>query len=208
MIKMNLFGRIKRALELHVIRNYKEIDGWLTLDEALALYRQASLVPRDGIIVEIGSWKGKSTYCLAKGLKKGKIYAIDPFDASGEEASAKLYAEKKGDKSLVDQFNENMSLYGVLDKICVLVGCSSQYLDKFSYINLLFIDGDHSMEGCNYDFDNFHHHVVSGGYIVFHDFDTDRNDLGPTDVVKNKIMNSDKFRYVGQYDSLWITQKI
>lgn len=204
---MNLFRKIKKALELHAIRKYKEIDGWLTPEEALALYRQALLVPRDGIIVEIGSWKGKSTYCLAKGLKKGKIYTIDPFDASGEEASAKIYANNKGDKSLIDQFKENMSSRGVIDKICINIGYSSQYLNSFPSINLLFIDGDHSVEGCNYDFDNFSSYVVSGGYIVFHDFDPNRNDLGPTDVVKNKLLNSNVYNYIGQYDSLWIAQK-
>lgn len=51
---------------------------------------------RNSKILEIGSWKGKSTFCLAKGLKNGKICAIDPFNADGEEGSKEIHNEKKG----------------------------------------------------------------------------------------------------------------
>lgn len=204
---MTILSRIRRLYDLHVIRKYKEIDGWLSPNEALELYRLASLVPYDGIIVEIGSWKGKSTYCLSKGIRNGKIFVIDPFDASGEEASARLYAEKKGDQALLDQFRETMSSLGVIKKISVLVGCSSQYTESFNEINLLFIDGDHSIEGCNYDYDNFSPYIVSGGYIVFHDYDPSRDDLGPTNVVKNKVLQSEQYKFVEQVDSLWVAQK-
>ena len=47
--------------------------------EAKRLYEPAQNC--GGPIVEIGSWKGKSTVCLALGSKvrrKGKVFAIDP----------------------------------------------------------------------------------------------------------------------------------
>lgn len=36
-------------------------------------------------------------------------------------------------------------------------------------VDFLFIDGDHSYEGVKADYENYHHHVRSGGLIVFHD---------------------------------------
>jgi hypothetical protein len=51
---------------------FYSIEGWLKIEEAAALYRLARRLPPDSTIVEIGSWKGKSTYCLARGLRKGQ----------------------------------------------------------------------------------------------------------------------------------------
>src|SRR5688572_9001402 len=82
------------------IKIYEAIDGYLNKDEAVALFQIASSLPLEAKIVEIGSWKGKSTYCLAKGLKSGKIYAIDPFDATGEVGSKEIYVKDKGNADL------------------------------------------------------------------------------------------------------------
>ena len=71
---------IKRSI-LKKIHSFHGLDGWLTDDEATGLYRVARKLPRNATIVEIGSWQGKSTYCLAKGLRLGKVHAIDPFNA-------------------------------------------------------------------------------------------------------------------------------
>src|SRR5262249_2703020 len=66
----------RRVLEL-----ISDIPGWLTDEEAEALYELARRCRGDGVIVEIGSWKGKSTVCLGIGSQEGNavpIYAIDP----------------------------------------------------------------------------------------------------------------------------------
>src|SRR6185312_12113676 len=58
-----------------------DIPGWLTDEEGEALYELARGCSGSGVIVEIGSWKGKSTVCLGLGSQAGKsvpIYAVDP----------------------------------------------------------------------------------------------------------------------------------
>ncbi len=82
---MRLIKKLTRKIDLYKIRDYQGIDGWLTTNEAHALYRLALKVPRGGTVVEIGCWKGKSTYCIAKGIQNAKYFTIDPFDASGEK---------------------------------------------------------------------------------------------------------------------------
>src|SRR5579864_2558755 len=65
------------------------VDGWLNPKEAWRLYRLARECRGRGAIVEIGSWKGKSTICLARGSiagGKAKINAIDPHTGSPEHS--------------------------------------------------------------------------------------------------------------------------
>ena len=205
---MNIFEKIKREIVLRKISSYKEIEGWLTKNEAYGLFKYSSLVPNNGLVVEIGSWKGKSTYCLAKGLSKGKIFAIDPFDASGETGSDKIYLEQRGKTPLLDQFNDKMKSLGVSDTIIAKVGCSDKFLNDFEKIDFLFIDGDHSIKGCDFDFNNYSSKIVNGGYIVFHDYFGDRNDLGPTWVVKNRLIGNENYQFIGLYDSLWVAKKV
>lgn len=68
--------------ELKEIKNiFRKVDGWLTFREGLFLFNSTKRCRSGSIIVEIGSWKGRSTICLAKGSKAGKgakIFAIDP----------------------------------------------------------------------------------------------------------------------------------
>jgi hypothetical protein len=60
-----------------------DVPGWLTDEEGEALYELARGCTGKGVIVEIGSWKGKSTICLGRGSQAGAsvpIYAIDPHE--------------------------------------------------------------------------------------------------------------------------------
>lgn len=144
---MSLFERISGKLIFQKIKEYQTIEGWLSIKEAVNLYRFVSKVKRpEAVIVEIGSWKGKSTYCLAQGLSEGKIISIDTFDASGEPGSVELYQQQRGNIPLVEQFKNNMRRLNVLKKIEILIGHSEQFAKQFSKIDLLFIDGDHSIK--------------------------------------------------------------
>jgi predicted O-methyltransferase YrrM len=204
---MILVEKIRNRLIRFKIRHFKDIEGWLSLREGVALYRFSSLLPKGSIIVEIGSWKGKSTYCLARGLKEGKVFAIDPFDGSGEESSEKVYMANRGDRPIVEQFINNMQDLKVLDRITTIVGLSSQFVGMFEKIDFLFIDGNHSIEACDFDYSNFSRYLVSGGYLAMHDFDRSRSNLGPTWVVENRVLNSSEYRFIGLFDSLWVGQK-
>lgn len=202
---------VRRAVTVRLdepkISEYRGIEGYLTPYEAVSLYRLAASLPAPATVVEIGSWKGKSTYCLARGLRSGAVVAIDPFDASGEPGSRELYHESRGETPLLDQFVSRMQQLGVSGKIRVLQGFSADFVGHERAINLLFIDGDHSKEWCDFDFTNYSPHVVRGGLVALHDFDGRRPELGPTWVVQNRIAPSRDFEFVGLFDSLWVARK-
>ncbi len=199
---MNPIRKLLRKIQAHPIRHYEKIDGWLTVNEALGLYHIAKSLPQSARITEIGSWKGKSTYCLASGLAQGTIFAIDPFDASGEAGSKELYDKTKGSLPLVEQFKQNLDVHGLLHKIKVLQGYSNQFAGTIKDIDFLFIDGDHSKEGCEYDFKTFSPEVKRNGWLAFHDYAPNRPELGPTWVVENLVRKSTQWRAAGRWDSL------
>jgi len=67
----------------------------LTAAEVECLFKLGQFNERAGVIVEIGSWKGKSTVALARGASRvhsEKIYAIDPHEVLPEEG---IYKTRK-----------------------------------------------------------------------------------------------------------------
>jgi hypothetical protein len=93
-------------------------------------------------------------------------------------------------------------------KVVPWKGYSKDFVSKIDKINFLFIDGDHSIEGASYDFENYSPKVVKGGLIAFHDYDANRPNFGPTWVIENKVKKSKDFEQVGVYDTLWLGRKI
>lgn len=196
---------------LKKISSFTKIDGFLTFAEAAALHRCATKLPSGANVLEIGCWKGKSTYCIASGLVEGgggKVHVIDPFNAAGEAGSKEVYDVKKGELPLIEQFKENMRSRGVLEKIEILQGYSQEFAGKVPKLDMLFIDGDHSQEGATADYDNFAPSLNPGGFIAFHDYEAKRETLGPTWVIHQKILPSGKFKFYGLFDRLWVGRKI
>lgn len=189
---MGPIKKLKRFYATWPIRGFRTIEGWLSDKEALTLYKIARNLPPDANVLEIGSWQGKSTYCLAKGLRSGKIHALDPFNTSGETGSDQLYAEEAGKLklSLIDTFRTNLRECGLLEKVLIHQGYSNQFVGCFAELDLLFIDGDHSIEGCTYDYIHFGGSVRTGGFLAFHDYQPNRHDLGPTHVVDRMVAKS------------------
>jgi MMP 1-O-methyltransferase len=195
-----------RAL-LPSIHNYERMEGFLSPLEASHLCYFASLLPTAAVVVEIGSWKGKSTYCLAQGLKSGVINAVDPFDATGSGEDSITYEQRRGQEPLVEQFKRNLGQHIQSGQVVPCVGPSRDFVGKFPKIDLLFIDGDHSVEGCRFDFQNFTPQLAVGGYLLFHDYRRWKPETGPTHVVQQHVVPSGQFEWLGEFDTLWVGQK-
>lgn len=132
------------------------VEGWCRPAERHLLYDLARTGPGEGVIVEIGSWKGLSTIYLAAGSKRAgreRITAVDLFDFS------------------MPEFQSNVIRAGVADWIDPVVGASATVASEWDGrpIRLLFIDGDHAYDHVRRDFEAWGRWVVPGGTIVFHD---------------------------------------
>lgn len=197
-----------------IIKDYLLIDGWLSTREAIALYKLVRSIENGNItICEIGSWLGKSSYVLARALdgrREGKLICIDPFDASGDESSEKIYKNIKNrlDVPLVTEFTENMRKLGVVDRIKIITGYSHEVVKKFNEpIDLLFIDGNHDYNSVLRDYQDWSKLIRKGGYIVFHDVGASHT-TGPKEVVELEIVKNPVWGNHQLVDELFIAQKI
>ena len=179
------------------------VDGWLHPNEARLLYRLASQCRARGAIVEIGSWKGKSTICLARGSiagSKAKINAIDPHTGSPE------HSREFGVVWTFDAFRRNIEKAGVNEMVTPHVDYSDAVAKKFNEpVELIFIDGIHEYEGVKIDFDDWFAKVIDGGRMAFHDstcWD------GVLEVVKEGLFKSRRFRHIRFASSLTYGEKV
>ena len=144
------------------------IEGWLQPQEGPRLFELAKATQGRGVVVEIGSWKGKSTTWLALGLRAGgrarKIYAVDPHTGSTEHTAG-------GNRVWTfDEFQANVQKSGVADLVEPIVKPSVDAAKGFAEpVELLWIDGAHEYEAVLADIAAWTPKLVEGGVVAFHD---------------------------------------
>jgi predicted O-methyltransferase YrrM len=158
-------------------------------------------------IIEIGRFKGFATLCLASALrfldigwqepshnkqrpdinytdfereKSRKVYSVDPYpteDAATliEKAGLNAYIE------FIDQRSDDISIAGEAD--------------------LVFIDGDHTYEGCQRDVQQYvTQNLRHGGYFIMHDyfgwFGGGNKNNSPIKKVIDEIVSTCNFQHV------------
>jgi predicted O-methyltransferase YrrM len=190
------------------------IDGWLTSSEAIALYEIASdLNAERPVVVELGSWQGKSSMILAKGIRTKRqpvLYCVDPFNAtnSGVPYANLVQRASRAQLSLLDTFVQNMKNNGVYHMIRLFQGMSSEFAKSFAEkIDLLFIDADHEYEAVLRDYEEWAPYLTRNGTIAFHDVAKSGSCQGPWRVVKEKIHESAAWADKRLVDSLYIARK-
>ncbi len=112
------------------------VDGFVSTAEGRRLYELARAA--DGPIVEVGSWKGRSTIWLTHGSRDGKrgtVYAIDPHTGSKEHG-------EQDEASTLEEFERNLRTAGVEDAVVPMVMSSKEARNCVPCpIGLLFLDG-------------------------------------------------------------------
>ena len=93
------------------------VDGWMSDDQARRLYDAASATRPGDVIVEIGSFRGRSTIVLASAAPAGvDVVAIDPHAGNdrGPQEIDGFAAEAATDHEV---FNANLVAAGVADRV-------------------------------------------------------------------------------------------
>ncbi len=184
------------------------VEGWLTNAEAdqifkLAKYHTPNHCP---VLVELGSWKGKSSVLFAAGLRgkdSPKLYCIDPFGRDENSEYQEKYYDPllQGSKRTLEEiFGRNIKRFGADDIVRPLKGYSFEFGATWSEpLDLLFIDASHEYEAVLRDFVIWSPFVKPGGVVAFHDVSPQWP--GPSQVVRENIV-SPAYSPVYQVDSL------
>jgi predicted O-methyltransferase YrrM len=155
-------GRAKLTLELAASGSSRDfrIRTDATRDELLLLYTLAKRL-RGGTAVEIGSYLGASSCFLAAGCRRAgaHLYCVDTWlnDAMTE-----------GPKDTWSEFVANTERHRAT--ITPIRQPSTEAAEHFSgRIDMLFVDGDHSIEGVRGDLHAWLPHLSPGAWLALHD---------------------------------------
>jgi predicted O-methyltransferase YrrM len=148
--------------------------GWTRGAEAVALARHAYALPGSPTVVEVGSFLGCSTVLLAGARKlrgSGRVHAVDPFDASGDQYSAPFYRAIVGLEpgALLERFEANLRRAGVRAWVDVHRGRAEEIAAAWSTpVDLLFLDGDQSPAGARTGYLAWAGHLRPGAVVAVH----------------------------------------
>ena len=173
--------------------------GFLTEREGRFLALAAAATPAAGTILEIGSFKGKSTVGLATiagrfGL--GPVVTVDPHTAP-----AATDPDLAGQPSSWEAFNNTLARAGVTQFVEAHRAFSRDLApDWHRPIRLLWVDGDHTYQGTSEDLRLYGRHVAPGGVVAFHDVLHAYE--GPVRVFVEDVLRSDAYGPAGVCGSI------
>lgn len=113
--------------------NPLEIQGWMTPDELDWLTKTAA---SKNLIIEIGTWKGRSTAALCNGCP-GRVISIDSYTGSPIDTSS--YKELDT-VNVLEIAKNNLKEYIDSNKLILLK--DKPYFST-KQVDMVFIDGDH-----------------------------------------------------------------
>ncbi|HUJ10135.1 MAG TPA: class I SAM-dependent methyltransferase [Verrucomicrobiae bacterium] len=198
-----LLARLKPEDSLDkALRLAQLIEGQVSPNELRILIELAKKVPASNVIVEIGTYRGRSAVALALGAQLGsgaRVYAIDPHvtfkgvkgGQFGPPDMAALYA--------------NLAKAGVGETVAVV--CLPSLIPAQAWrgrdVGLLWLDGDHSYEGVRADFDAWFPLVIHDGMVAFHDVDAP----GVKQLL-NEVARDGRVEFVGNVERLsWLRKR-
>jgi predicted O-methyltransferase YrrM len=171
-----------------VFASVRDIDGWLTVDQARMLYERAARLPPTSRIVEIGSHHGRSTIVLASAAPEAELVAIDPYE-EGQPRPLDL-----------ERFESNLERAGVRGRVRHVHASSSAALDEIpGEVDLLYIDGAHDLKTAHGDICGWGARVRDGGTLLIHD---SFSSVGVTLAEVMSLFFGNRFRYVGRSRTL------
>lgn len=145
----------------------QNVEGWLLPGQDRWLLDIAHWLPNHANILEIGSFKGKGTICLALGCLNTRkhIYALDTFCGNDTDFVVESSFYKEWERNLSQLGGVSLDRY-----VTPCIGRSDAFYKYWTIpLHLLFIDGSHEYEDVLADFENFFPHIVPGGVVALHD---------------------------------------
>ncbi|MFE9054611.1 class I SAM-dependent methyltransferase [Streptomyces mutabilis] len=162
-----------------IMAAFEAAKGFMPAHEGLALY--AAAVEAGGLglpLLEVGTYCGRSTVLLADAARRAGVTAltVDHHRGSEEQQPGWEYHDPEtvdpelGVMDTLPTFRRTLHRAGLEEHVVALVGRSPQVASVWnSPLGLVFIDGGHTDEHANADYEGWAPHVADGGLLVIHD---------------------------------------
>ena len=199
-----------------MIEKFDSIKGFLDLNEGIALYEEVKRVSENNFCVEIGSYCGKSTCFIGQACKenKSKLITIDHHKGSEEQQlgelyfDAEVYDEKLGRVNTLPLLEKNLAKFDLEEVVKPLVMDSisaSKIVENNA--DLIFIDGSHTFESAESDYELWKNKIKKDGTLAIHDvYDSeDEGGQAPNKIFKQSL--NEGFNFMKRVKSLVLLQK-
>lgn len=181
-----------------------DIPGWISNEGLEIISSYSSKITKNGIIVEIGSFVGRTTSVLAKN-HSCNIFVFDPLPNVGPS----LFEEKYHNAShkilgiIEDGDRYNYMTWAKYTQSYKNIFLMREYSppEMFQYkIDLLVIDGDHGYDSVKKDLEFWVPKVKDGGVVILDDYDWPDVKRAVHDTIPHSINES-------QYSPFYIFSK-
>jgi predicted O-methyltransferase YrrM len=192
--------------------------GFMPADEGELLHRWARHSLDRGPVLEIGTYCGKSALYLGAAAREagGTAFTVDHHHGSEENQpgweyhDVTLVDESSGVLDTLGEFRRTVVAAGLEEHVVAIVGRSTTVSALWrTPLSLVFIDGGHTDEHANNDYEGWARWVMSGGALVIHDVFTDPAVGGqaPYRVFRRAVGNGD-FRELLQRGSMRVLERV
>ncbi|AXI71341.1 class I SAM-dependent methyltransferase [Streptomyces cavourensis] len=201
-----------------VLAAFEAAKGFMPVHEGLALYAAATEAGALGLpLLEVGTYCGRSTVLLANAARSAGVSAltVDHHRGSEEQQPGWEYHDptvvdpEVGLMDTLPTFRRTLHRAGLEEHVVALVGRSPQVAAVWAGpLGLVFIDGGHTDEHANGDYEGWAPHVAEGGLLVIHDVFPDPADGGQAPYrVYLRALASGAFTEVSVTDSLRVLRR-
>lgn len=148
---------------------YQDIPGWFDGADVLSYQELSGKVLR-GVIVEVGSWMGKSSASIAPicRINGTRVFCVDTWAGYPDQTPENLPQRT----DYYTTFLRNVLTFGNQDVLFPirLTSVEASQLFEPASVNMVFIDAAHDYENCSSDIKSWLPKIKSGGIIAGHDY--------------------------------------
>jgi len=160
----------------------REIGGWMRGGALRWLEKNCRTCD---LVIEIGTWLGRSTYAIGE-VVRGKVITIDPFNPEGMLSKTQRVTYRRHypvPREVIQKDPDFMwkmcisNLAPLIEKgkVEVIRGKSDDVINTLQHlrgtVDMVFIDGDHVYDAVKRDIMNYKPLIRPGSILCGHDYD-------------------------------------
>lgn len=148
----------------------KGIDGWFSEDEG-RWYARFARALRGGVLVEVGSWKGRSTSFIGRICNENgtRLVCVDHW-AGSEDVLADRYAAALAVEDVEQTFRANMEALGIDVEVIAAPSLAAAAMFEEASVDRVFLDASHDGASVTADLLAWSSRLKDGGVLAGHDY--------------------------------------